>query len=292
MVQLVLIRYICLPKHTIVSTSDKYIDIQKVIASKSETLAKWLPRFILNYVRRLLHEDDINRAMRDNGHLSGVDFVNASMEHLGANVELRGLENVPKEGGVVLAANHPLGGLDGIAFMYAVGKVRSDMQFLVNDILLNIKNFEPLFIPVNKHGNNPRFAMKMIDEAYASESAVMVFPAGLVSRKMDGEIKDLEWTKSFINKAVRYEKDVIPVHIGGRNSNAFYNLARWRRRLGIKVNLEMFLLVSEMYKQKDKNIVITFGKPIPVETFDKSKSQGEWANFVREKMYNLASENL
>lgn len=273
-----------------VSNTSKYIDIKEVVRSKNPGLAKWLPGFIMNYIKKIVHEDDINRAMRDFGHLHGIDFVDASIEHVGATVIVEGLENIPKEGGVILAANHPLGGLDGIAFMHAVGKVRTDMQFLVNDILLNVKNFEPLFIPVNKHGANPREALKTIDNAYASDSAVMVFPAGLVSRKIDGEVKDLEWTKSFISKAMRYKRDVVPVHIGGKNSSWFYNLSNFRRKFGIKANLEMFYLANEMYKQEGQTIKLTFGKPIPAETFDKSKSQTEWANFVREKMYQLASK--
>ncbi len=272
------------------STEEKYIDIEQVIRDKNPKLAKWLPGFILNYIRRIVHEDDLNRAMRDFGHLEGVDFVNASIEHVGANIEVAGLENIPKEGGVILAANHPLGGLDGIAFMQAVGRVRSDMQFLVNDILLNIKNFSPLFIPVNKHGANPRAALKIIDKAYASEAAVMVFPAGLVSRKIDGKVQDLEWTKSFITKAIRYKKDVVPVHIDGHNSNWFYNLSKYRKKLGVKANLEMFYLANEMYKQSGQTITLTFGKPIPADKFDKSRSANDWANYVREKMYSL-SEN-
>src|SRR5690606_37345423 len=125
-------------------------------------------------------------------------------------------ENIPKTGGCILAANHPLGGLDGIAFMQAVGQVRPDMKFLVNDILLNIENFQPLFLPVNKHGSNARAALNMIDDAYASSEATLVFPAGLVSRKLPGGIADLDWKKRFIAKATKYKQDVIPVHIGGR----------------------------------------------------------------------------
>lgn len=236
----------------------------------------------------MLHEDDINRAMRENGHLRGVPFVNSAVEHIGADVRAEGLEHIPKEGGVIIVANHPLGGLDGIALMKVIGQVREDMQVLVNDILMNIENFEPLFIPVNKHGSNPRAAMRIIDEAYASDKAVVIFPAGLVSRKIDGKIQDLEWTKSFITKAVKYKKSVVPVHIGGTNSKWFYNLSRYRQKLGIKANLEMFILVNEMYKQQGQTIKMTFGEEIPADTFDKSKSPVEWANYVRDKVYALA----
>lgn len=273
------------------NNQNKFIDTRKVIRSKSLLLAKLLPRFVLNYIRRIVHEDEVNQMMHDNGHLNGLGFVDSSLKYLGAEIKLVGLENIPTSGGVILASNHPLGGLDGVAFMHAVGRVRSDLQFLVNDILLNIKNFEPLFIPVNKHGANPRFALKMIEEAYASNAAVLVFPAGLVSRKISGRVQDLPWTKSFISKAVRYNKAVIPVHISGRNSNRFYNLSWIRRKLGIKANVEMFLLVDEMYRQLNSRITLTFGKPIPAETFDDTKSQTEWAAYVRDRVYELPASN-
>ena len=273
------------------STPQKYIDINKVIKSKSERLAKWLPGFVAGYIKRIVHEDEVNEVMRNTSHLSGLEFVNAVMDELQMTVMLSGAENIPKEGGCILAANHPLGGLDGIAFMQAVGQVRSDMKFLVNDILLNIENFQPLFLPVNKHGANGREALNMIDQAYASDEATLVFPAGLVSRKLHEGIADLEWKKSFISKATKYQQDIIPVHIGGRNSNFFYNLSKFRRKLGIKANIEMFYLVDELFKQKGKTLKVTVGKPIPYTTFNKEKSQQEWADEVRRRVYELPNRN-
>lgn len=273
------------------STPQKYIDINKVIKSKSERLAKWLPGFVVGYIKRIVHEDEVNEVMRNTSHLRGVEFVNAVMDELQMTVELSGAENIPKTGGCILAANHPLGGLDGIAFMQAVGQVRSDMKFLVNDILLNIENFQPLFLPVNKHGSNGREALNMIDQAYASDEATLVFPAGLVSRKLPEGIADLQWKKSFISKATKYQQDIIPVHIGGRNSNFFYNLSRFRGKVGIKANLEMFYLVDELFKQKGKTLKVTVGKPIPYTTFNKEKSQQEWADEVRRRVYELPNRN-
>ncbi|WP_417591302.1 1-acyl-sn-glycerol-3-phosphate acyltransferase [Owenweeksia hongkongensis] len=273
------------------STPQKYIDINEVIKSKSERLAKWLPSFVVRYIKRIVHEDEVNEVMRNTGHLQGLEFVNAVMNELEMTIELVGGENIPKTGGCILAANHPLGGLDGIAFMQAVGQVRADMKFLVNDILLNIKNFQPLFLPVNKHGSNAREALNMIDQAYASDEATLVFPAGLVSRKLPEGIADLEWKKSFISKSTKYKKDIIPVHIGGRNSNFFYNLSNIRRKLGIKANLEMFYLADELFKQKGKTLKVTVGKPIPYTTFNKDKTQQEWADEVRRHVYQLANGN-
>src|SRR5690606_37865793 len=138
-------------------------------------LLRWMPRFLLRYIERVAHEDDINQVMANIGHLHGLDFVDALLDELGVLVELQGDEKMPVSGGVIFASNHPLGGLDGIAFMHALGKYRRDIKFLVNDILLNIKNLEPLFVGVNKHGAQGRQAMKQIEEAYAQDHALLVF---------------------------------------------------------------------------------------------------------------------
>src|SRR5690554_4976529 len=231
------------------STGEKYIVIREVIHKKNPRLLRWMPGFILRYLERIVHEKDINEVMDHIGHLQGLDFVDALLtQELGVEVTLEGEEHIPLEGGIIFASNHPLGGLDGIAFMHAVGKYRQDIKFLVNDILLNIKNLQPLFVPVNTLGAQGRRNSILIEEAYADEHALLVFPAGLVSRKRNGLIHDLEWKKSFISKAKKYKKNIIPVHIDGKNSNFFYNLARFRERLGIKVNLEMLYLADELFE--------------------------------------------
>jgi len=264
----------------------KFIDIENVVRNKNERLAKWLPGFVINFIKRVVHEDDINGIMSRIGHTEGLEFVDGTLKELGVTVHTKGTENIPKKGGVILAANHPLGGLDGMAFMKAVGEVRTDFQFLVNDILLNIKNLAPLFVPVNKLGANPRLASKIIEESYSKDIAILVFPAGLVSRKLSGEVADLEWKKSFIARSIKYQKDIVPVHIEGENSSFFYNLARVRERLGLK-NIEMMLLPREMFKQKGHTLTVTFGKPIPWTSFDKSKPLNHWAAEIREKVYAL-----
>lgn len=270
---------------------EKFIDVKKVIKEKNPSLLKWIPGFLLRYIKRISHEDDINWLMTKNGHLKGLDFVDALIADFGVEVLLRGEENIPTDKPVIFAANHPLGGLDGIAFMHALGKYRKDIKFLVNDILSNIKNFDTLFVPVNKHGGHGRKGTAIIDETYSSAGAVLVFPAGLVSRKQQGEIKDLEWKKSFINKARKYQKDVIPVYIEGKNSKFFYNLASLRKKIGIKANLEMFYLAEEMFAQKDKKITIHVGKPIAYRYFDHSKSDKHWAEEVKQKVYEMARDD-
>lgn len=267
--------------------SKKFIDIEKAIHTKNPQLLRWIPGFALNYIKRVTHENWLNSVL--NAHLDqkGLDFADALIREFEMDVKLIGGENIPKTGGVILASNHPLGGMDGIAFMHAIGKIRPDVRFLVNDLLMSFDNFDPIFVPVNKFGKNSKDANLRIEEAYSKGYAVLIFPAGLVSRKQEGEIKDLPWKKSFISKAKKYHLDVIPCHIGGRNSEFFYNLANWRKRLGIKANVEMFWLVDEMYQQRGKKIEITIGKPISYQQFDQAKNDANWAEVIKGEVYKL-----
>jgi 1-acyl-sn-glycerol-3-phosphate acyltransferase len=169
--------------------------------------------------------------------------------------------------------------------MQAVSTRRTDIRFLVNDILLFLKTMDNLFVPVNKHGS--QHAISKIEEAYASDNAVLIFPAGLVSRKQNGKVEDLEWKKSFISKSLRYSKKVVPCYIDGANTAFFYNLAMWRKRIGIKANIEMFYLADEMFKQRNKTITIIFDQPVNPETFTRAHTHAHWAQSIRSHMYDL-----
>ena len=170
-------------------------------------------------------------------------------------------------------------------------KYDSHMVYLVNDILMSFKGLAPLCVPINKTGRNGRNFPKMVEAAFQSKKNVVMFPAGLCSRKgEDGIIKDIEWKKTFITKSIQYQRDVIPVHFSGQNSDRFYNIARWCKRLHIKFNIAMLYLADEMYKNQGKTFTVTFGEPIPWQTFNKSKTPTEWAQWVKEKVYQLQEE--
>ena len=281
---------------------ENLIDIERVIASKNPTLLKVIPGFVISYLKRILHQDAINGYIFRNRDKVGLEFVDAILEEFGANIEVAdtgyqipdkksdsssGIRHLAS-GRYIIVSNHPLGGLDGMALLQVVGRIRQDLVFPVNDILMNVPGLKPLFIPINKHGKNTD-NVRIIDETFASEKVILYYPAGLVSRKQKGNvIRDLEWKKTFITKAKRYHRDVVPVHISGQNSNFFYNLSNWRKRLGIKANLEMLYLVDEMEKQRDKPIYITFGDPIPYTTFDKTRTDRQWAEWVKERVYALS----
>ncbi|MCB9195976.1 MAG: 1-acyl-sn-glycerol-3-phosphate acyltransferase [Flavobacteriales bacterium] len=279
------------PNRITVPEEHRLIDVEKAIRDKNPKLLKWMPGLLMRYIKKTLHQEELNEIIYRNSHKQGKDFIDAGVEEMGINVTYSGLENIPTEGGVYLAANHPLGGLDGVAFMHVVSQVRLDLKFFVNDLLMQVKNYGPFFVPVNKHGMNGRDYKHRFEAVYQSEECLLIFPAGLVSRKQSGgRIEDLQWKKSIILKAQEYNKPIIPVHITAKNSNKFYNIAYWRKKFGIKANLEMFFLADEMFKQRGKTIHFEIGKPIPASHWDESKKPEEWVQWLKEKVYSMPSQ--
>ncbi len=269
------------------NTPVKLLDIDKVFKEKNPSLYKLIPKFILSYIKRITHQEDLNKILTDNPETYGVDFGQACMDTFKVRSKTVDLDKINTDGRYLFVANHPLGGLDGIIFMVEVGKVFDDIKFPVNDILLHIGRFNDIFVPINKHGGQAREAAKKIEESFASESQVLFFPAGLVSRKNHGKIADLEWKTAFIKKAIQHKRDIIPVHIEATNSNFFYNLSRFRTKLGIKSNIEMLYLVDEMFKQKNKDITLTFGTPIEWERLKTEGDTKYWAEKIKETVYRL-----
>ncbi|MCW8897282.1 MAG: 1-acyl-sn-glycerol-3-phosphate acyltransferase [Flavobacteriales bacterium] len=263
------------------------IDVEGIIANKNPKVLKWLPGFVISYLKRTIHQEDINTILIENKDKFDYEFAEDIIHRFNIKVKIKGIENVPKSGGCILASNHPLGGVDALAIVTALKDYRKDVQFVVNDILLHLKNLNGLFVGVNKHGSNSKQSLNSVNELFSSDRAVFVFPAGLVSRKTNGKIRDLEWKKTFITQAKRHQKDVIPIHVDGKLSKFFYRLANFRKFLGIKANIEMLFLAKETFKQKNKTITITFGKPISYTKFHKDKPDKYWAEWVKKKVYEL-----
>jgi hypothetical protein len=251
----------------------KTIDVQAVLRSKNPRLEKIIPSFAINYLKRIIHQDELNDFLNNWGHLKDARFIGAALEYFKISYNVLGKENIPAGGRYIFASNHPLGGLDGLVFMYELSKYFSDIKFPVNDILLNIENLSGIFLPVNKHGAQAKEAVKALDEAYASECQILYF----------------QWHKSFITKAIQHKRDIVPAFFSGRNSSFFYNLSNLRNSLGIGANIEMLYLPDEMFRQRGKDITLVFGKSIPWQTFDHSKSPAEWADWVKSKSYDLES---
>lgn len=268
--------------------TEHFIDVQGVFKQKNPRLARWIPGFVFRYLKRVLHQDEVNDLLYRHRFKRGLEFIKAALEEdFKVQVQPQFLERVPAQGRYTVVANHPLGGMDGMALMHAVGQVRKDILFPVNDILMNLPPLRELFIPVNKHGTNKE-NIQLFNNAFASDVALLFFPAGLVSRKQKGVIKDLEWQKTVISKSIQSRRMIIPAYIDGANSNFFYRLANWRKFFKMKANIEMLYLVDEMFRQRNKTLPIIFGNPIGFERFDRSKKPEEWAQLLREHVYALS----
>lgn len=264
------------------------IDIKQVLRQKAPSAARKIPGFMVDYLIRTVHQDELNEILRRYHDKDGVAFMQELIGYFDLNLELVNEENIPSEGRYIFASNHPLGGLDGICLSAIIGgRFDGKIRYLVNDLLLYLSNLRSIFVPINKHGAQGKKNAELIEKAYASDNQIITFPAGLCSRKQNGKIQDTEWKKSFIQKAVEYRRDIVPVFFEGRNSNFFYRLANMRKALGIKMNYEMIYLPDEMFKSKHKTYSIHFGKPIPWQTFDSSRKPAEWAEWVKEIVYNL-----
>lgn len=262
------------------------IDIKQVLRQKAPSVARKIPGFMVDYLIRTVHQDELNEILRRYHDKDGVAFMQELIGYFDLNLELVNEENIPAEGRYIFASNHPLGGLDGICLSAIIGgRFDGKIRYLVNDLLLYLSNLRSIFVPINKHGAQGKKNAELIEKAYASDNQIITFPAGLCSRKQNGKIQDTEWKKSFIQKAVEYRRDIVPVFFEGRNSNFFYRLANMRKALGIKMNYEMIYLPDEMFKSKHKTYSIHFGKPIPWQTFDSSRKPAEWAEWVKEIVY-------
>lgn len=271
--------------------TEKTVDIEKILREKMGKKARWVPRFAINYLRRIVHEDRVNEFLWRSRDLKGTPWLEACLDFLETKVEVEGMENLPaKDDGrrYTFVSNHPMGGIDGVALGSVIGKHYDDgFRYLVNDLLMNLPGLAPLCIPINKTGKQSRQFPAMVEAGFQSDYHMLMFPAGLCSRRRHGEIRDLPWTKTFITKSVQYQRDVVPIHFGGHNSNFFYRLSNISDRCVKKVNIAMLYLVDEMFKNTGNTFPVRIGKPIPWQTFDKSRTPVDWAAYVQDQVYSL-----
>lgn len=271
---------------------DKIIDIEKAINSSSNKFLRSLPGFIVRILKRIVCEDDINQTIHRSSHLEGVPFIMDVLKGWNLTIKTAGEENIPLSGRFIFAANHPVGGIDALSIFSVIYRHYKDVISPANELLNNIPNLRPLVLGLNVFGKNTREVAARLDSLFESSTQIMIFPAGEVSRRKKGRISDTTWQKSFISKAVQHKRDIIPVHISGRNSNLFYNIANLRVALGIKMYVETMLLPREMLLQKNTTTTVTIGKVIPYQSISKDLSHHEWAQKVKEIVYSLPGQNL
>lgn len=271
--------------------TEKTIDVGEILRSKMGAKARFVPSPLVSWLKRIAHQDEVNKFLWDNRELVGTPWLEECVRYLDMTLEVEGEENLPPKDDEKLytfVSNHPLGGIDGVALGSIIGRKYDDkFRYLVNDLLMNLPGLAPLCIPINKTGNQSRNFPAMVEAGFKSDNHMLMFPAGLCSRRKKGVVRDLTWKKTFISKSVEYHRDVVPIHFGGQNSDFFYRLANFSDSYLKKVNVAMLFLVDEMYKNVHKKFRVKFGKPIPWQTFDKSKSPMEWAKFVYDRVYEL-----
>lgn len=273
-----------------VMKDEKFIDIEKLIASKNPKALRRMPRFLVKYLKRILNQDKINAFIVANKDKKNGDWCQAVVEYMNITVDVKNIENIPKDGRIVIAMNHPLGGMDAMILVSALRGHREDLKFIVNDLLLGLENMQEMFMGVNKHGKTKGSIKDQVSELFKSKEAVCIFPAGLVSRKQKKEIKDLIWKKTFVSYSKEFDRIIVPVYIDGRLSNFFYRLSRFRKSLGIKANIEMLYLSNELFKQRNKHMKFVVGKPIERSFLMKNKNDNELAELIKEQVYELRNE--
>ena len=270
---------------------EKTIDLDKILYGKMGAKARYVPRFLVSWLKHIVHEDEVNRFLFESRHLSGTEWLTECVHYLDMTLQVEGAENLPpKDDGKLytFVSNHPLGGADGVALGSIIGThYDGKFRYLVNDLLLNLPGLKPVSIGINKTGSQSRSFPAMVEAGFQSDNHMLMFPAGLCSRKINGKIHEKKWKKTFVTKSVQYQRDVVPIHFGGQNSDKFYRIANICKALHLKFNVAMLFLVDEMYKNVHKTFRVAIGKPIPWQTFDKSKTPMEWAQYVEDRVYQL-----
>ena len=253
--------------------------------------AKFVPHPLVSWLKKIIHQEEVNKYLWESRHLTGTEWLEECVRYLDMTIELVGEENLPKKDDgrlYTFVSNHPLGGEDGVALGAIIGRhYDGKFRYLVNDLLMNLPGLAPVCIPINKTGNQSRNFPAMVEAGFKSDNHMLMFPAGICSRKRGDEIRDIAWKKTFITKSVEYQRDVVPIHFGGQNSPFFYKLANFSDKYVKKVNIAMLFLVDEMYKNVHKTFRVAIGKPIPWQTFDKSKTATQWAQYVQDIVYKL-----
>jgi 1-acyl-sn-glycerol-3-phosphate acyltransferase len=267
------------------------IDIEKTIKKGNSRFLRSLPKFIIRLIIRIVGQDEMNEVINKNCDKTGVPFINGVLQDWNVKLKIKGAENVLTHGRFIIVANHPVGGMDAMAIFSVMNNFYPDLISPSNQLLVNIPQLRPSLLGINVFGKNTKETVIKIDEMFESDTQIIIFPAGEVSRKEKGVISDLIWQKSFISKAIQHKRDIIPVFISGNNSRLFYVVANIRKFLGIKMYIETLLLPREMLQQRNSTMTFKIGKPISYQTFSNEKTHLEWAQWVKSIVYSLSEQN-
>ena len=275
-------------------SSIKKIDIDAVLRERLGSRYRFVPRPLVALLKRIVCQDSLNDLLDKTGHLHDAEFCRAVLRELGITYSVVHPERLPAPADrrVIFVSNHPLGGLDGMVLIDLLTSLYGPgLKFVVNDLLMAIDQLKGVFLPVNKLGKQSRDASDNLTRALDGPDPLVIFPAGLVSRRgADGAVADLEWHKMFINKAIASRRDIVPLFFSGRNSNFFYNFAYMRRRMGLRFNVEMALLPAEVFKQRSRNFTIVAGPRVPWNTLSTGSRAAADAREIKDRVYSLKNE--
>lgn len=263
------------------------LDLNDLLKTKAPKLYAKLPRFIIRILEKIIKQKEANAVFAHCEGKRGLTFLISALNFMGINRKIIMVEEIDTNKRYIFASNHPLGCLDGLVIVETTSQLGSESKIIVNDILMNIEPLQPIFIPINKYGKQSQKNSISINDSFEAGDNVIFFPAGFCSRKIKGEIKDIEWRKTFVSKAIEYKRDIIPVFIDNTNSSFFYFVAALREKLGIKFNIEMILLPSEMFRNKVKKMKLIYGKPISYKEIVESGDIPFWVDKIKKECYEL-----
>jgi putative hemolysin len=265
----------------------KIIDVKASIKKSNSKLLKGLPNFVINILAKIVKQDELNNLINAHSDVEGKDFCPKVLEYLNINVNLNGFDNMPENSKVFVVANHPFGVADGLILLSLVAKKYNKLKAIGNELFILIPQIRSVIAAVNVFGRNSKDYIKELDKVYNSDEPIAHFPAGLVSRIIDNKVKDSDWQKSVVTKAIQCERDIVPMYFKGKNSRLFYAIYRVRKFFKININIELMLLPRELFNKQNKTIDVIIGKPISYKTFDKSKTHFEWAQWLKNELYKL-----
>ncbi|MCC8071004.1 MAG: glycerol acyltransferase [Bacteroidales bacterium] len=272
------------------TTDSLKLDVDAILRQRLPRHYRYIPRWMIQGLARFICQDEMNALLLANHDKKNADFCRGVLHHLNIHYNVDGDVDGLKALGrrVVLACNHPLGGLDGLSMIDFVASTFGEpVKFVVNDLLMAIKPLQEVFLPINKHGRQSRVSSASLDEEFAGDNPIVVFPAGLVSRRQKGEVADLRWHKMFVNKSIQYDRPIVPIHFSGQNSSSFYTLAKLRTMMGIKFNFEMVCLPREVFRNRNATFTITIGQPVAPTSLKGGTMADRQAQDLRSQVYRL-----
>lgn len=267
-----------------------YINIHRLIKASDSKQLKRLPNFIIYLIQLIIRQNEINRILSAHADYEGVEFLSKIIDDLNIKIEIDGIENLYENGKCFFVANHPFGFVDGLVLTKTVGDKYGDFRAIGNEVFRLIPHLNSKIAAVNVFGKNPKQYIMDLEKVFASDLPITHFPAGLVSRIKHRKVEDSDWQKSFVAKAIKHQRNVVPIYFHGRNSRLFYIIYLGRKALGIKTNLELVLLPHEIFNKKNKTIKVSIGSPMPYQSFDNTKTHFDWAQYVKQQVYTLKSK--